>query len=98
VQNKVLEAMAMSAPTISTPAGCEALDLTDGQEILLGGNATAFADAVMRVLSDPVLRARLSALGRRYVETHHSWQASVSQLIHVYQQSQAQAVGRVEHR
>lgn len=58
---KALEAMAMGVPIVSTPLGCEGLDVRDGQSVLFGDSDEAFADAVVRVLTRPALRSALVA-------------------------------------
>jgi glycosyltransferase involved in cell wall biosynthesis len=87
VQNKVLEAMAMGTPVVSTPAGCAALAAEEGREILVAEGEEEMAAAVLRVLSDTSLAHRLSMAGRRYVETHHSWEAGARRLVEVYEQA-----------
>jgi sugar transferase (PEP-CTERM/EpsH1 system associated) len=89
IQNKVLEAMAMGTPVISTPAGCAALAAEESQAVLVSADEEKLAATVLRVLSDPALARRLSAAGRRYVETHHSWKAAARRLAGVYEQAQA---------
>jgi glycosyltransferase involved in cell wall biosynthesis len=82
---KILEAMALGTPVISTSKGAEGLDITPGEDILIADEATEFADAVTRLLSDPALRARLAAGGRRLVEERYSWETcaqALEQLLH----------------
>jgi len=73
VQNKVLEAMAMGTPTISTRVGCAALDITAGQEIAVADTAAGMAESVQRVIRNREFAHRLSTGGRQYVEGHHDW-------------------------
>jgi len=89
VQNKVLEAMAMGTPVVSTPAGCAALEAEIGREILVAEGAEELAAAVLRVTSDPALAEQLSSAGRRYVERHHSWEASARRLVEVCRQARS---------
>jgi len=91
IQNKVLEAMAMGAPVVSTPAGCAALSTEESQEILIAEGEREFADAVLRILADPSLAEQLSVTGRRHVETHHSWDASAQRLVEIYAQAKRNA-------
>jgi sugar transferase (PEP-CTERM/EpsH1 system associated) len=90
VQNKVLEAMAMGTPVVSTPNGCAALEAEDGREILVAEGEDELAAAVLRVLSDPLLAERLSAAGRGYAETWHSWEAGARRLTEVYEQARSE--------
>jgi len=89
VQNKVLEAMAMGAPVVSTSAGCAGLGAEQGREILAADGAEHLATAVLRVLSDPDLAGRLSAAGRQYVEGRHSWETNTRHLVEVYKQARS---------
>ena len=73
IQNKVLEAMAMGTPTISTRVGCAALDIEPGQEIAVANTATEMAESVETVIRDKEFARRLSTSGRQYVEKHHDW-------------------------
>ena len=87
IQNKVLEAMAMGTPVVSTPAGCAALTTAKDQGILIAQDKEELAAAVLQVLSDPALARRLSVTGRRYVESHHSWEAGARRLVEVYERA-----------
>jgi glycosyltransferase involved in cell wall biosynthesis len=64
-----------------------ALGVTAGQQVLIAEGNAEFADAVCDVLSDPILAQRLSTEGRKYVEHHHSWEASARRLSDVYQEA-----------
>jgi len=86
IQNKVLEAMAMKTPVVSTPAGCAALTVEEGKAILTAEQAEEMAWAVLRVLSEPALVERLSRAGREYVEAHHSWGGSAERLVRIYKE------------
>jgi sugar transferase (PEP-CTERM/EpsH1 system associated) len=94
IQNKVLEAMAMGTPVVSTPAGCAALAADESREVLIAEGEEALAAAVLLVLSDPALARCLSAAGRRYVEAHHSWEAGARRLVGVYERARSEAGGQ----
>jgi len=93
IQNKVLEAMAMGTPVVSTPAGCAALEAEEGHEVLVAGDEEALAEATLRVLSDTTLASRLSRAGRRYVEVHHSWKAGACRLEDLYERARLSPTG-----
>jgi glycosyltransferase involved in cell wall biosynthesis len=70
---KILEALSMAKPVVSTRIGAEGLDVTDGEHIVLADSADAFADAVLGLLGDPARAARLGAAGRARVRERYDW-------------------------
>ncbi len=84
IQNKALEALACGTPVVATTQATGALRVRSGQELLVADGAEAFAAAVIKLLNDSELRGRLGEAGRRYVETHHSWDAAVQLLEAAY--------------
>jgi sugar transferase (PEP-CTERM/EpsH1 system associated) len=72
---KILEAMATGRAVVSTSLGCEGIEVTPGEDILIADTPSAFADAVLRCLREPALRERLGARGRALVERRYRWEA-----------------------
>jgi sugar transferase (PEP-CTERM/EpsH1 system associated) len=87
VQTKVLEAMAMATPVVTTSRACGALEVRDGEHLLIAEGADMLAWQIERVLADPALAADLGRNGRHYVETHHDWQAITERLEQAYQRA-----------
>jgi glycosyltransferase involved in cell wall biosynthesis len=81
---KILEAMAMAKPVVSTSLGAEGLAAADRRELLLADNADDFALRVSRVLNDDDLAASLGSAARRLVETSYDWSASARNLEALY--------------
>jgi glycosyltransferase involved in cell wall biosynthesis len=73
---KILEALALGVPVVSTVKGAEGLELAEGRELLIADSAKALAEATVRVLADEGLAARLSAAGRRIVEERYTWEVA----------------------
>jgi sugar transferase (PEP-CTERM/EpsH1 system associated) len=73
VQNKVLEALAMSKAVVVSPPSLAGLKAQPGVHLLAALSAAEWVEAVVRLLEDEPLRRNLGAAGRGYVETHHSW-------------------------
>ncbi len=73
---KLLEAFATEVPAVTTPLGCEGLDVEHGVHLLVADDPVAFADSVCRLLDDRELAARLTAAG------HDLW-ATTYRGIHV---------------
>ncbi len=70
---KILDAWALGKAVVSTSIGCEGLDAVDGENILVRDTPTAFAEAVLLVLHDGQLRARLEQNARRTAVEVYSW-------------------------
>ncbi|HEY7819959.1 MAG TPA: TIGR03087 family PEP-CTERM/XrtA system glycosyltransferase, partial [Vicinamibacteria bacterium] len=72
IQNKVLEAMAMAKPVVTTGAAREGLNLT--AEICRGGDsAEDFAGAVLALLRSPQECGKVGTAGRAWVRENHEW-------------------------
>lgn len=70
---KVFEAMASGCPVVSTSIGVEGLPLKDGEHYLRADSSGEIAAAVLRLLSDDVLRGQLAMNARKYVEENFSF-------------------------
>ncbi len=77
---KILEAMAMVRPVVSTSLGAEGIEAEPGRHLLLADDPAGFAAAVGRILDDAQLGARLGREGRALVERRYSWQAAADRL------------------
>jgi len=71
-RNKILQAMSMQRPVVSTPLGAEGLEYEAGQDLLIASDATSFTEQTLQLLSDPELRTTLAARGRSLVQQHYS--------------------------
>lgn len=78
---KILEAMALSTPVISTTKGAEGLDLTPGDEILLADKPKEFANQVIAILKNPEIRQRLASRGQKQVKGNYNWPAIMPDFI-----------------
>jgi polysaccharide biosynthesis protein PslH len=70
---KILEALSLGKPVVSTSLGAEGLRLTSGKELLLADSPADFAAAVSSALHDPSLRQRLGAAGRATAVGRYDW-------------------------
>ena len=67
VRIKLLEALACGLPVVTTTLAAEGIDLRQGASALFAEQPADFAAAIVRLLNDPALRARLGAAGRAVV-------------------------------
>jgi glycosyltransferase involved in cell wall biosynthesis len=78
---KILEAMALGVPVVSTYKGAEGLDATDGQHLLLADDPAEFAAKTAAILQDTALRERLVVQARQLVEQRYDWRAIGQQFV-----------------
>jgi polysaccharide biosynthesis protein PslH len=69
---KVIEAMAMGKPLVTTPVGAEGLALEDGVHALVAQPGPDFDRAAARVLEDPAAFAAMSERGQQHCAEHFS--------------------------
>ncbi len=84
MRGKVLEALAMARPLVTTSVGAEGLGAISGQHLLVADGARAFAGAVRRVLDDAGFAERLGAAGRALVEARFDWDAIAAAHENIY--------------
>jgi glycosyltransferase involved in cell wall biosynthesis len=72
-RTKILQALALGTPVVSTTKGAEGLAVVDGETIVVADSADAFAGAIGRLLDDGAWRARLSARGRKLIRDSYTW-------------------------
>lgn len=89
VQNKVLEAMAMEVPVVTTPMVAEGLqvDGEGGVPVKVAARERDFAEAIVKLLARDDERARLAAQGRRFVEQNYDWAHSARKLERMCEQA-----------
>ncbi len=73
VKNKVLQAMAMEKPVISTTLGVEALSVDNNRHFLLSDNCEDFANKILELLDNKALRVKLGTMARKLVEEKYRW-------------------------
>jgi glycosyltransferase involved in cell wall biosynthesis len=86
VKNKILEAMASSAPIVATSRSLSGTPLIDEQHALIAHDDVKFGDAVVRLLSDAELRESLAHKARRLAETEYSWDSITSEFEELYRE------------
>ena len=81
---KILNALAEGIPIVSTTLGYEGIEVTPGQDILVGDTPAEFAAQVLRVLNDPDLGRELAANGRKLAEEKYDYRNACRPLDEVY--------------
>jgi sugar transferase (PEP-CTERM/EpsH1 system associated) len=77
-QNKILEAMSLGLPCVSTPLVNNAIHAEADKEILIATDAASFAGQILGLLANPRAAKKIGLAARAFVCRQYSWPASVA--------------------
>ncbi|MBS1570361.1 MAG: glycosyltransferase [Bacteroidetes bacterium] len=80
LQNKLLEAMSMRMPCVTSGLANNAVGATPGESILIGHQPQDYADHILHLLEHPGERERLANNGHRFVRSSFDWDRSAERL------------------
>jgi len=80
LQNKLLEAMAMKIPSITSPLANSALEAKPEKEILIGNNPEEFANHIVRLLENKEFADNLAEQGYKFVHDNYNWESATKKL------------------
>lgn len=84
---KILEALSMQKKVISTSIGCEGLDVTPEENILVADSPEAFAQEIIKAWTKPDKQSQLGERGRNLVLEKYDWRIIAKKLNMVYEQT-----------
>jgi sugar transferase (PEP-CTERM/EpsH1 system associated) len=73
LQNKLLEAMAIGIPCVTTELANNALGAIPNEQILIANTPEEIAHQIERLLTEPDLVTKISLNGRRFVTENYNW-------------------------
>ncbi|MGD9488980.1 MAG: glycosyltransferase [Calditrichaceae bacterium] len=71
IQNKILEAMALGTPVVTTSIGAEGLN---NDMVLIGDTPEELSDKIFSLMNDVGLRKEKARKGREYIEENFRWE------------------------
>ncbi|MEM9933674.1 MAG: glycosyltransferase [Bacteroidota bacterium] len=83
-QNKILEAMALGVPCVTTSIVNEAIGASDGKEILLAESISSFILQIRKLLENPAYYQQVAINARKFVEVNYSWELSGRRLLQAF--------------
>ncbi len=87
LQNKLLEAMSMKIPCVTTSIANDSLHAEVGKEVLVGDTAESFAGHIVSLLQDEEKRNTLAQNGYEFVHKNFSWEKAGEKLEEVLQKA-----------
>ena len=93
-QNKILEAMAMGVPVVTSSIAAGGVDAESVKHFLVADTPQAYAQAIMAIIDSPQERKRLALAGRERMLSHHAWPRSMERLDKIIDRSVQNFVGK----
>jgi glycosyltransferase involved in cell wall biosynthesis len=80
---KILEAMALHTPVVSTHKGAEGLEVEHGVNILIADTPDEFAANILKLLNDPDMQQKLSKNAYKLVQEKYEWSVVMPRFINL---------------
>ena len=84
IRIKILEAMALGRPVVSTTVGAEGIEAVDGRDLQIADTPDELVRAIAALLQDRNAREKMGAAGLDLVRRHYGWDALGDQLAQTY--------------
>ena len=85
---KLMEAMACGRAIVSTPVGCQGLDLEEGADLLVSEIGPGFAEALCGLLGDGSRREQMAARARGSAAERFDWDIIAREALTCYRKLQ----------
>lgn len=84
MQNKILEAMSMQLPCVTSSLVNNAIGASDGKEVLLADTVETTVDKILQLLDDKELSARIAKAGQSFVRQRFAWSSVASVFLNLF--------------
>lgn len=78
MQNKVLEAMAMKLPCLTSGLANQPIGASEGEAVLIGRNAAEYAQHILSLLRDTELAQKIGINGYHFVCQNFNWESTTT--------------------
>lgn len=81
VQNKIMEAMSVGCPVVTTSLGSEGIDVENGKHVLIEDDPKSFADSVLKLMKNNLFRYQIKKQARELIEQKYTWEQVLTPLM-----------------
>ena len=85
IKGKMLEAMAMGVPVVTTSVGCRGIRAVPGKDVIMADEPKEFAKKTLELLENPELQEEIGNNGRSVVEKYYDWKVIAEKVDGIYQ-------------
>lgn len=83
---KILEALAMKKPIVTTSIGCEGIDVVNRESAMISDTPQGFADAVIELFSKEELCKKITETGYSLMNDNYRWESIGMQMSKAYEE------------
>lgn len=94
MQNKLLEAMALKTPCITTDLANNPIGATDDKHILVGNNPEEIIAKISELLNSPEKRTQIASNAQQFVQEKYSWEHTTNELVSLMRQNRTDSTGK----
>jgi spore maturation protein CgeB len=88
LQNKILEAMSMRIPCITSPLAFNALHAQSGTDILVAQTPKEYASQIMLLLNNPEKAKEIAQNGFEFVQRNFNWETETNKIENLIRSTQ----------
>ena len=88
LQNKLLEAMSMGIPCVTSSLANRSLKAVDGENIYVRDSVADYVEIITSLLDDESKRQKMGNEGRKFVEKNYNWDLFNNQLAQLFKDKQ----------
>ena len=88
LQNKLLEAMSMGIPCITSSLANKSLKAENGKNIYVGNSLADYVEIITSLLNDESMRQKVGNEGRNFVEKNYNWDVFNDKLVEIFKNKQ----------
>lgn len=84
LQNKLLEAMSMNIPCITSPLANNALQAIDGESILIGDKPIEYKEQIVKLIDNQNFANKIAKNGKLFITKNYNWENSTKTLNSIF--------------
>jgi len=84
IRGKLNQYSIAGRPSVSTTIGNLGLNYRDGEAVLIADTPEAFAEEIVRLLTDDTFNRNVSIQARAYAQAHFTWEPHIARLVEIY--------------
>ncbi|MBA3014185.1 MAG: glycosyltransferase [Desulfobulbaceae bacterium] len=84
IRGKLNQYSIAGRPSVSTTIGNLGLNYQDGEAVIVADTPEAFADAVVRLLTDDAANRSIAVKAQAYAQANFTWESHIAHLLEIY--------------